>query len=499
MSKQPHILIFNPDQWRGDTLGHLGNPAAQTPVLDRLVREEAVSFQWSFCQNTVCTPSRCSFMSGWYPHVHGHRTMHHMLHRDKGEPMLLDILRDNGYHVFWGGKNDLVPGQEGKHEHADQLSDYDKQPDLQPNWHGPVYQEARGELGQDSFYSFYIGKMEKEEGYDFYRDDDWLHVQEAIRQVRERPSDKPLCLYLPLVYPHPPYGVEEPFFSAIDRSKLPPRASEVDFSKKPHIIRQLRENFGMEQWSEERWDELRATYYGMCMRIDALLGQLIDVMQQEGIWDDTAMFFFADHGDFTGDYGLVEKTQNTFEDCLSRVPFVVKPPKGVECKPGVRDSLTELVDFSETVYDLTGIEPNYDRFGKSLLPALADEAAAREHRDAVFCEGGRHPGERQAMEGESVANKDDAHHHPYWPRIQLQITDDKPYHSQAAMCRTHDWKYVRRQGETDELYDLKNDPGETRNLIDAPECRDVLIELKERLLNWYQTTCDVVPHDTDRR
>ena len=64
MPKHPHILIFNPDQWRGDALGHLGHPAVQTPNLDRLVREDAVSFRHAYCQNPVCTPSRCSFMSG---------------------------------------------------------------------------------------------------------------------------------------------------------------------------------------------------------------------------------------------------------------------------------------------------------------------------------------------------------------------------------------------------------------------------------------------------
>ncbi len=58
--KKPHIIIFNPDQWRGDVMGHLGNPAAVTPNLDRLVEEEAVSFEQSYCQNPVCTPSRCS-------------------------------------------------------------------------------------------------------------------------------------------------------------------------------------------------------------------------------------------------------------------------------------------------------------------------------------------------------------------------------------------------------------------------------------------------------
>jgi arylsulfatase A-like enzyme len=109
--RRPHIIIFNPDQWRGDALGHMHNPAALTPNLDRLATAEGVSFRNAFCQNTVCTPSRCSFMTGWYPHVRGHRTMFHMLHPEQGDPFLLDVLRAAGYHVFWGGKNDLVPGQ----------------------------------------------------------------------------------------------------------------------------------------------------------------------------------------------------------------------------------------------------------------------------------------------------------------------------------------------------------------------------------------------------
>ena len=109
MTKKPHILIFNPDQWRGDVMGHMGDPAAVTPNLDRLVETDAVSFRSAFCQNPVCTPSRCSFMTGWYPHTRGHRTMHHML-RMPDEVALLKTLKDAGYFVWWGGKNDLVQG-----------------------------------------------------------------------------------------------------------------------------------------------------------------------------------------------------------------------------------------------------------------------------------------------------------------------------------------------------------------------------------------------------
>ena len=114
--KPPHIIIFNPDQFRSDALGHLGCEAAVTPNLDKMCETDGVSFSKAFCQNPVCTPSRCSFMSGWYPHVHGHRTMYYMM--QPNEPVLLKILKDNGYFVWWGGKNDLIPGQNGYEDYC---------------------------------------------------------------------------------------------------------------------------------------------------------------------------------------------------------------------------------------------------------------------------------------------------------------------------------------------------------------------------------------------
>ena len=57
---------------------------------------------------------------------------------------------------------------------------------------------------------------------------------------------------------------------------------------------------------------------------------------------------------FTGDYGLVEKTQNTFEDCLTRVPLIVKPPADTPLQAGIRDQLVELIDFTATAYEMGG-------------------------------------------------------------------------------------------------------------------------------------------------
>lgn len=68
MKKRPNIVIFNPDQMRYDALGHMGvNPGAETPFLDEMIREDAVSYRYAFCQNPVCTPSRCSFLPDCIP------------------------------------------------------------------------------------------------------------------------------------------------------------------------------------------------------------------------------------------------------------------------------------------------------------------------------------------------------------------------------------------------------------------------------------------------
>jgi arylsulfatase A-like enzyme len=488
--KRPHLVIFNPDQWRGDVLGHMGNPAAVTPHLDALVATDAVSFRHAFCQNPVCTPSRCSFMTGWYPHVRGHRTMSHMLHPD--EPVLLQTLMRAGYHVWWGGKNDLIPAQRGYAEYCHEK--YLPQEEVLPTWQMDQQAVWRGRPGSDTYYSFLVGQLQIPPGADHYHDHDWAYVMGAIDQIERAPADQPLCLYLPLTYPHPPYAVEDPWYSAIDRAALPARIpAPKGWEGKPSLLQGIHDRQLLQGWTEDRWTELRAIYYGMCARVDHQFGLLVQALKEAGIYDDTAIFVFSDHGDFTGDYGLVEKTQNTFEDCLTRVPFLVKPPRWVDVQPRVSDALVELIDFPATVEALAGITPGHTHFGQSLLPVLAGETDA--HRDAVFCEGGRLEGEEHCMELDSQDNQ--ASTGLYWPRVGLQRR--VPEHTKATMCRTHALKYVRRLYEQDELYDLRADPGETTNRIADPALAGDLAALKDRLLTFYQETADTVPFATDQR
>ncbi len=489
MPEQPNLILFNPDQFRADALAHLGNPAAVTPNLDRLCRKDGVSFSNAFIQNPVCTPSRCSFMTGWYPHTRGHRTMHNMLKPD--EPCLLKLLKDSGYYVWWGGKNDLVPGQNGFDAYCDEKHNAGA---TQVNFYQD--QSWRGPAESDAFFSFLAGKVPGQSTPENPLHSDWSHVYGAIERIRNRPKDKPLCIYLALEYPHPPYGVEEPWYGMIDRDKLPPRiAAWPESSAKPSILEGIREGQNLTGFSEDRWDELRAVYLGMCARIDHQLGMIIDALVAKGIYDNTALLCFSDHGDFTGDYDLVEKTQNTFEDCLTHVPLLVKPPADRPARPRVCDALVELVDLPATVADLTGIDLHYTQFGSSLMDLVAGRTD--QHRDAVFCEGGRNTDEEHAGEGKA-SNPSGDPTNLYWPRLKLQMSSG-PEHTKAAMVRTRRYKYVRRLYEKDELYDLQADPGERINRIDDPSLAEVRDALADRMLTWYQQTCDVVPWQLDRR
>ena len=487
--KRPNIIIFNPDQMRADSMAHLGNPASQTPFLDEFARTEAVSFRNAYCQNPVCAPSRCSFTTGTYPHTSGHRTMSYLLRQ--GESSLFSELKDAGYHVWMNGRNDLVAGQiPGLLErHASEIY-YGGNAPAAP---GPE-KNLRGAPGSKDFYSFYFGRLGLDaQGRCYGSDDEDLDA--AIDRIRNPMGDKPLCLFLGLVNPHPPYQVEEPYFSAIDRSKLPPRVKAEADQGKPKIQGMIRENQHLEDYSEADWDELRACYLGMCMKVDDMFRKLCDALKEAGEYDNSAIFFFSDHGDYTGDHGISEKAQNTFEDCLTNVPLLIKPPKGYPLDPGVTDSLTELVDFYATAAELAGITPNHSHFGRSLLPILADRAAP--NRDFVCCEGGRLANELHCDEFHSFGDRGVHQFHPYWPRLAAQV--DNVAHGKGTMLRTGRYKYVARLYEQDELYDLDADPWEQVNRIQDPALAPVAAQLQYRLMKWYMETADTVPNDYDDR
>jgi arylsulfatase A-like enzyme len=255
--------------------------------------------------------------------------------------------------------------------------------------------------------------------------------------------------------------------------------------------RALREALGVSLWSEDRFDELRRVYLAMCAKIDDQLGRVISCLKAEGIYDDTAVLFFSDHGDYTGDYGIVEKAQNCFPECLTRIPLIIKPPKSMEIDNGINTNLVELTDICATVAQMAGITVERQNFSRSLVPTMMDKSCS--HRLYTACEGGRLPEEAHCSEfSQDDYNERDI----YSPRQKIQSTNDGA-HTKAVMIRTEKYKYIRRLQEDDEFYVLEE--GENRNYINDQNYAVEIAKHKEYMLEWYMRTCDLVPKKPDDR
>jgi len=467
---RPNFVLFMPETLRADAV--LGDPRtrAHTPNVDRLA-EQGVAFTHCYAQVSYCSPSRCSMFTGHYPHTRGHRSLMSLLHAHHGN--LFRDLKRAGYRTAAFGKNDLL-AQDAISQALDEVT-------LRVQREDPAHRPAPWPVGHRFHGTFYNGCRPTRDVHDF----DWACIQSAL-QFLDEDHDRPFCLFLPLGFAHPPYEVEEPFFSMHDRANLPAPIPRKTGPTRTHM--RIRHNgFNCDHLDEQGLREIKACYFGMVSRVDHQLGRVLDKLQQRGLHDRTVVVVLSDHGDYTGDYGLVEKFLAGFEDCLLRVPLVMRVP-GLGPQPP-RHALCEMVDLYPTLLELAGVEPAHDHFGRSLLPLCRGGSAER--RDAVFAEGGFHAHETRFL---PILGEDN----PYTDMVR-NLNAHPRLARRALMVRTLTHKYVYCPGDLDELYDLRSDPNELVNLADDPAHQSRRAELCERLLRWMLDTGDVLPRELDQR
>lgn len=470
---RPNVVLFNPDEWRADCAGCYGDRTVKTPNLDRLAAE-GVRFDQCHVQHTVCTPSRASFMTGWYPHVRGHRTLWHLLRPD--EPNLLRYLSEVGYDVRMYGKNDLLaPGSFA--------SSVTEARSPSGEHYGPNPWKADDPRRASFLYA---------EGGDPRAHQDYQRLSAGLEFLRG-PHDRPFCLYLPLTVPHCPYSAPAGYHELYDPDALPPLRPPA--RGKPSFHDGIRRTRRLDQLPERVFRQIRAIYLGMITYADFLLGELLRTLDETGLADNTVVIAFSDHGDWAGDYGLVEKWPSALDDTLTRVPFVVRAPG---CARGhVVSELTELFDLAPTVLELAGVTARHTHFARSLVPQL--RGASGDLDRMAFSEGGYDPHEPLSFEGHPGGDqflRDPSH--IYYPKAALQQTEPLTA-CRAVSVRTATHRLVRRPLERSELYDLRADPHELSNLYDSPLYDELQKYLEQRLLDWFIRTSDVVPWDEDPR
>jgi arylsulfatase A-like enzyme len=475
MTPRQNVLLFMPDQLRADCVAAFGNPVVQTPAIDALAAR-GVRFANAYSQHSVCAQSRISMFTGWYPHVAGHRSLDHLL--APHEPNIFARLRDAGYHVaLAGARGDMfAPGV--TRASSDRFG-FTVPPDLDDlaSWHSSPF-----EPGSKWYDAFYGGPLEGE-----LFDLDAATVRTACDWLTEG-MPEPWCLFVPLIFPHPPFTVERRWYERYEGvdvpTPVPPAPSERDGNGKPGFHAEIRRRYGLDRLSADDWAEIVRTYYAMVSRVDDQFDRVQQALEGAGQHGRTVTFFFTDHGEYLGDFGLVEKWPSGLDDVLVRNPLIISDPAA---RSGVATSFAEMVDLTATLEDYAGLDPSA-HFGRSLRPVLQDPA--RSHRDVAFSEGGFLLSEEPMLEAGAQGQY----------RHKQAIQHERPdLVGRAMSVRTEQWCYVERLYEGPELYDRARDPRETTNLAGRPECEATERDLRDRLYRWLFETSDVLPARRDPR
>lgn len=469
-TERPNMILFFVDECRADALGAYGNPVCRTPHFD-LLASQGTRFADCHVQFPVCGASRCSLLTGLPTADTGHRSLYYFLRRN--EPNLFRYLKDGGYDTFWFGKNDALAPESF--------------PLSLTEWRDSPIKLRRGGAGKPPWLTGAPLTMRFDTKFDRRESSDYDLLQSAIKVLERREKDRPFCIFLPLVQPHPPYVAPEGFDTMYRPADLPSLAPP-DLPRRPSYHAAIRKAYHLDRATDADLRAVRATYYGQVSYADWLLGELMEAVERTGHARDTVLVAASDHGDYAGDYGLVEKWPGGLETCLTHVPLIARLPGAVGGH--VVNEMVELFDIMATLLDLGQVEAKHTHFARSFVPQLM--GAAGDPRRAAYSESGYDTFEPQAFE----PPLDEAGLYSAKHDIQNQQPETV---TRAASVATREYKYIARPGGQFELYDRRADPLELHNLIEDRRHTNVRQTMQARLLNRYITTTGVPPLDRDPR
>ena len=469
MDTRPNILVFMTDQQRGDSV--LSTSQARMPNLDRF-RQEGVTFSQTFCPSPHCCPARATFLSGLYPSQHGvwnnvnvGNTLSQGLY--DGVRLWSEDFDEAGYRMFYTGKwhvsNTEGPRDRGWTGGRPTANPGKKPPPGARNPRPDPYEWKRYD-GIDSKwdpasrgeaeilrpgYGTYTHYGEKENPFN-----DQTVVDRAVESIRGmETAGQPWCQFVGTLGPHDPYTPPARFVDMVDLDDIELPASFGDrMDDKPGLYRRTRDRF--DQLSEREHREAIRHYLAFCSFEDDLFGQVLRALDDRGEADNTLVLFVSDHGDYMAEHGLWCKGLPCFSGAY-HVPAVVRWPRAVANPGRDVDALVSLADFAPTFLELAGMDLAPGLVGRSLIPFLRDETPVP-WRDAIF----------------------------------TQSNGNELYGIQRSVM-TRDWKYVYNGFDYDELYDLRNDADETRNLAGQPGTEETVLALSKRLWRFARETDDV--------
>jgi arylsulfatase len=376
--KVKNILILFTDQQRYDTIGAMGNPSAQTPNLDRLVKESVV-FDRCITPSPVCVPARLCLFAGQYPARTGCNNNNYENSCDSEG--FYARLTKAGYQSICVGKMHHLKDPYGpmgfekrftQEELSDPRDDYTQF--IEKKY--PYIFDYNG-MRSEMYYVPQISPLPAED-----HPTAWV-ADRSIECIQNRDKDRPLLLVSSFIHPHPPYCPPAPWNKLFrDDPPEPFIPPEDDFGTFKDMIGW---RCSCERLEMSRQDILRTKnfYYACVSFVDYQIGRIIKALKEAGIYDDTLILFASDHGDMMGDYNAIGK--RTMVDCSCHVPFILRNP---EKNAGHRSDICSLVDAAPTLLSFAGVpydEGEYD--GVDLFSGKRHEYVFSQHgcgKDGVY-------------------------------------------------------------------------------------------------------------------
>ncbi len=438
--KKPNFLFILVDDQPYDAVGFSNRyPFLKTPNIDKLAKQ-GVNLENFFVTQSICSPSRASFLTGTYPHIHGVNQNNKYVDPDwENYAPYSTHLQNSGYETAHIGKIHMA-WKRGK-EHIRPGFDY---------WFSFI--------GQGQYFDPKVndnGVEMKLEGYmtDILTDKtiDWLK--------NKRDPNKPFSLNLwhkAVHERHLPAPRHKDLYKNEDLPTPPYDTHKETFKGKPEWLR--RKTYGF-KWNENdkipdelpeiTWPINKQKYMQLLrslIAVDESLGQVIKTLDEMGELENTVIIYSSDNGYFMGEHTFLDK-RLAYENSM-RVPMIIRYPKLIAKNSIVKEQCLNI-DIAPTILDLAGVKkPSYMQ-GESMVKLISGKKDKSWRKSMLF---------------------------------EYYVDDAWPYAgpNQVAV-RTNKYKLIDNflDDDIDELYDLVNDPGEMKNLINDDNYNTVEKELRE--------------------
>ncbi|HUW19543.1 MAG TPA: sulfatase-like hydrolase/transferase [Sedimentisphaerales bacterium] len=460
---KPNLLFIWTDEQRADTMAVYGNTKIRVPNLNKLASESFV-FKKAYVTQPVCTPSRCSVMTGLWPHTSG--LIRNNLPLPPETRCLPELLNDSEYRTAYMGKwhlGDEIFPQHGFEEWVSIEDIYWKR-----------YTKVRDkEHARTDYYYHLVSLGYKTEGQAFGRTfAAGLPFEQSKPKFLERRAcdflrrhrGEPFILYVNFLEPHMPFT--GPFDKEYDPAyvNLPASFDDPLEDNEPLVYRKKREQIIKEYGSDEQsFRKLIARYWGLVTEVDICVGGILNTLEELGLADNTIVVYTSDHGDMMGAHRLV--TKGVMYEEAARVPWLMRIP-WMGRRQHVIEQPVSHIDLVPTLLELMSNKAGKagrGLQGQSLVPLIKGRKPAEDH---VFIEW--NVGTEQELSAP----------------VRTVVSPDG-------------WKLSLFKGDNSQLFNLNEDPGETRNLFDSGRHKDVINRLTEKIRRWQKKTADTLPTSFD--